>query len=68
MDSNAKPVQENPRRVPIPVKDEHKSKIEELKTMGVIVKVTEPTPGSIIWLQQESCQQTQTVSRPPTSE
>ena len=52
MDSNAKPVQENPRRVPIP--DEHKSKIEELKTMGVIVKVTEPTPGSIIWLQQES--------------
>ena len=54
MDSNAKPVQENPRRVPIPVKDEHKSKIEELKTMGVIVKVTEPTPGSIIWLQQES--------------
>lgn len=51
MDSNAKPVQENPRRVPIPVKDEHKSKIEELETMGVIVQVTEPTPGSIIWLQ-----------------
>ena len=44
MDSNAKPVQENPRCVPIPVKDEHKSKIEELETMGVIVKVTEPTP------------------------
>ena len=44
MDSNAKPVQENPRRVPIPVKDEHKSKIEELETMGVIVKVTKPTP------------------------
>ena len=51
MDSNAKPVQENARRVPIPVKDEHKSKIEELEIMGVIVQVTEPTPGSIIWLQ-----------------
>lgn len=44
MDSNSKPVQENPRRVPIPVKDERKSKIEELETMGVIVKVTKPTP------------------------
>ena len=46
MDPNAKPVQENPRRVPIPVKDELKSKIEELKNMGVTVtvKVTKPTP------------------------
>ena len=50
MDPNAKPVQENPRRVPIPVKDELKSKIEELETMGVIAKVTKPAPGSVIWL------------------
>ena len=51
VDPNAKPIQENPRRVPIPVKDELKSKMEELKTMGVIAKVTKPTPGSVIWLQ-----------------
>ena len=46
MDPNAKSVQENPRRVPIPVKDELKSQIEELETMGVnvIVKVTKPNP------------------------
>ena len=43
MDSNAKAVQENPRRVPIPVKDELKRKIDELETMGVIAKVTKPT-------------------------
>ena len=35
IDPNAKPVQENPRRVPIPVKDELKRKIEELETMSV---------------------------------
>ena len=44
MDPNAKPIQENPRRVPIPVKDELKSKIEDLETKDVIVKVTKPTP------------------------
>ena len=38
MDPNAKAVQENPRRVPIPVKDELKRKIDELETMGVIRK------------------------------
>ena len=43
MDPNAKS-KPNPRRVPIPVKDELKSKIEELETMGVIAKVTKPTP------------------------
>ena len=48
MHPNAIPVQENPRRVPIPVKDELKSKIEELETMGVIAKVTKPAPGSVI--------------------
>ena len=44
MDSNAKALQENPGRVPIPVKDELKRKIDELETMGVIAKVTKPTP------------------------
>ena len=44
MDPKAKPVQENPRRGPIPVKDELKSKIEELETVGVITKVTKATP------------------------
>ena len=43
MHPNAIPVQENPRRVPIPVKDELKSKIEELETMGVTAKVAKPT-------------------------
>ena len=42
MHPNAIPVQENPRRVPIPVKDELKSKIEELETMGVTAKVAKP--------------------------
>ena len=37
---------ENPRRVPISVRDELKNKIElELETIGVIAKVTKPTPG-----------------------
>ena len=44
MDSNAKAVQENPRRVPIPVKDELKRKMNELETMSVITKVMKPTP------------------------
>ena len=39
MDPNAKAVQENPRRVPIPVKDELKRKIN-----GLEAKVTKPTP------------------------
>ena len=45
MDRNAKPVQQNLRCAPIPGKDELKSKIEELETMGVTVtvKVTKPT-------------------------
>ena len=43
MDPNAKAGQENPRRVPIPVKDVLKRKINELKAISVIVKVTKPT-------------------------
>lgn len=44
MDLNTKAVQGNPRRVPIPVKNELKRKIDKLETMGVIAKVTKPTP------------------------
>ena len=44
MDPNAKAVQENPRRVPIPVKDELKRKINELEAMSVTAKVTKLTP------------------------
>ena len=44
MDPNAKAVQGNPRRVPIPVKDELRCKINELEAMGVLAKVTRPTP------------------------
>ena len=42
MDPNAKHGEENPRRVPIPIKDELKNKIDELKNMGVIAKATKP--------------------------
>ena len=42
-DPTVKPVQNNPRRVPIPVKAELKNKIEELENMGVIQRVTQPT-------------------------
>ena len=44
MDPNAKAVQEKPWRIPIPVKDELKIKINELEAMSVIAKVTKPTP------------------------
>ena len=44
MDSNVRPVQENLRRVPTPVEDELKTKIEELETMSIIAKDTKPTP------------------------
>ena len=54
-DPKVKPLQENPRRIPIQVKDELKTKIEELETMSsVIAKATKPTPGSVMWLQRES--------------
>lgn len=42
-DTNVKPVQNNPRRVPIPLKEELKKKIEELEKLGIIAKVSEPT-------------------------
>ena len=54
-DPKVKPLQENPRRIPIQVEDELKTKIEELETMSsVIAKATKPTPGSVMWLQRES--------------
>ena len=50
MDPNIKAVQGNPRRVPIPVKDELKRKIDELETMGVIAKIKSRSLGSVTWL------------------
>lgn len=44
MDPNVKPVQHNPRRVPLPIKTELKHKIAELEKAEIIQKVTEPTP------------------------
>ena len=44
IDKNIKPVQNNPRRVPLPLKMELKQKLEELVEQGVIAWVTEPTP------------------------
>ena len=44
IDPKVKPVQENPRRVPIPVKDKLKTKMEEIETLGFIANVTKPTP------------------------
>ena len=46
MDPNTKPVQENSWHVPIPVKDERKNKIEELKTIGVIAHFAQGNEAS----------------------
>ena len=46
IDKNIKPVQNNPRRVPLPLKMELKQKLEELVEQGVIAWVTEQHPGS----------------------
>ena len=43
IDKNIKPVQNKPRRVPLPLKMELKQKLEELVEQGVIAWVTEPT-------------------------
>ncbi|KAK3731495.1 hypothetical protein QZH41_000317 [Actinostola sp. cb2023] len=43
-DPDVKPVESNPRRVPISVQEELKAKIDELEQTGVLAKVTEPTP------------------------
>ena len=44
IDKNVKPVQNNPHRVPLPLKMELKQKLEELVEQGVKAWVTEPTP------------------------
>jgi len=44
MDKEVKPVQNNPRRVPVCVRDQLKLKLTELEEQGVILKVTVPTP------------------------
>ena len=44
IDSSVKPVQNARRRVPVPVKERLKAKIDELEEMGVLAKVSQPTP------------------------
>ena len=44
MDPTATPVQHAGRRVPIPVRDELKAKVDQLEQQEVLAKVTEPTP------------------------
>lgn len=44
VDSTVLPVQHLPRRVPLPLKDKLKEKIEELERRGVIKQVNKPTP------------------------
>ena len=43
MDPNVKPVQHQPRRVPIPMRDTLKAKLQELVNFGILKQVTEPT-------------------------
>ena len=44
MNKSASPIQNSPRRVPIPVKEELKEKISELEKSGISAKVFTPTP------------------------
>ena len=44
VDHTVKPVQNTRRRVPVPVKEKLKAKIDELEGMGVLAKVSQPTP------------------------
>ena len=43
MDSTVKPVQHQPRRVPIPMRDALKAKLQELVDANILKEVTEPT-------------------------
>ncbi|XP_077985293.1 uncharacterized protein LOC144439935 [Glandiceps talaboti] len=43
IDSTVQPVQHAPRRVPVPLKEKLKTKIDEMEKQGIIAKVTEPT-------------------------
>ncbi|KAI4897681.1 hypothetical protein NFI96_029695 [Prochilodus magdalenae] len=44
VDPAIKPVQQLPRRVPIPIKDKVTKAIEDMETRGIIARVTDPTP------------------------
>ena len=44
MDKDVRPVQNNPRRVPVPVRQELEQKLDELTNLKIIEKVTVPTP------------------------
>jgi hypothetical protein len=48
-DPTVKPVQNNPRRVPIPVQEELKQKIDELKRWEYSLKSKSPHPGLAAW-------------------
>ena len=44
VEENAEPVVHPPRRVPIALKEKLKQELERLQELGIIEKVTEPTP------------------------
>ncbi|KAG5278498.1 hypothetical protein AALO_G00099650 [Alosa alosa] len=44
IDHKVRPVQQLPRRTPIPIKDRVTTAIREMEQKGIIAKVTEPTP------------------------
>jgi len=44
IDDSVRPVQHTPRRVPVPLKDKLKEKIDELEKAEIIAPVREPTP------------------------
>lgn len=44
VDPAIRPVQQLPRRVPIPIKDKVTSAIEDMEKRGIVAKVTDPTP------------------------
>ena len=48
-DPSVKPVQNNPRRVPVPVQEELKDKIDKLERKGILAKVKNLHPGSVVW-------------------
>ena len=43
MNKSVSPIQNSPRRVPIPVKEELKEKISELEKSGILAKVVTPS-------------------------
>ena len=43
MDTSVRPVQHQPRRVPLPIQPKLKAKLQELVDQGILATVTEPT-------------------------